>query len=256
MWYALKQLSRKTGKLVTLLKRPRARAALLGQRVAAALEHDAVLKSLRLAGIIDIGANKGQFSLAAREIFPQAVIVAFEPLPVAAATYRSVFASDPAVTLHQAAVSCQRGVLDLHLSKRLDSSSLLPISNLQSEIFPGTEEVGILGVPAGPLSDYVGVLPSPVLLKIDVQGFELEVLKASEDLLPHFDHIYVEVSFVPLYEGQALAAAVIAFLQEHNFVLIGAYNASFDASGIAIQADLLFDRIAAASGPERGRAKR
>jgi len=242
MWHALKQLSRKSSKLVALLRRPRARAALLRQGVAAALEHDAVLNGLRPACIIDIGANKGQFSLAAREIFPQAIIVAFEPLPAAAATYRAVFANDPAVTLHQVAISGQRGILELHLSKRPDSSSLLPISSLQSEIFPGTEEVGVLNVPAGPLSDYVGAMPSPVLLKIDVQGFELEVLKASENLLPQFDHIYVEVSFVPLYEGQALAAAVIAFLQEHSFVLIRLYNPSFDASGLTIQADLLFGR--------------
>ena len=243
IWHAMKQLRRKSGKLVLLLKRPRARAALLKQRVAAALEHDAVLGSVRPACVIDIGANKGQFSLAVREKFPQAVIVAFEPLPAAAATYRSVFAGDPAVILHEAAISGQRGVLELHLSRQPDSSSLLPISRLQSEVFPGTEEVGVLGVPAGPLSDFVGALPSPVMLKIDVQGFELEVLKASEDLLPRFDHIYVEASFVPLYEGQALAAEVIAFLQGRNFRLKGLYNASFDASGISVQADLLFGRI-------------
>jgi hypothetical protein len=45
---------------------------------------------------------------------------------------------------------------------------------------------------------------------------------------------------VELYEGQALADEVIAYLQEHDFRLQGIYNMSYDTKGRAIQGDFLF----------------
>jgi len=52
--------------------------------------------------------------------------------------------------------------------------------------------------------------------------------------------IYVECSFVELYQGQALADEVISFLREENFSLSGIYNLNYDKSGRAIQGDFLF----------------
>ena len=60
-------------------------------------------------------------------------------------------------------------------------------------------------------------MTAPALLKIDVQGFELEVLRASRPLLGAFEHVYVEASFEVLYAGQALAGDVAAFLRAHGF---------------------------------------
>ena len=81
---------------------------------------------------------------------------------------------------------------------------------------------------------------SPALLKLDVQGFELEALKGCDDLLHRFTWVYVECSFVELYEGQALADDVIAWLQERAFALTGIYHMNYDRTGQAVQADFLF----------------
>jgi FkbM family methyltransferase len=239
---ALNRLLGKAHKLAAILLRPHCRIALFKSNVAAALEHLAVLRSMTPASVVDIGANMGQFSLAIREVFPSIPIFAFEPLPDAAAIYRKIFANDRVVTLYQTAVSNERGMVAMHLSKRPDSSSLLPITNLQNQIFPGTQETGILNVSAAPLSDYLSELPSPALLKIDVQGFELEVLRACAASFVFVSHIYVEASFVTLYERQALASEIIAFLQKENFTLSGVYNMSYDDEGVAVQADFLFSR--------------
>jgi len=83
---------------------------------------------------------------------------------------------------------------------------------------------------------------SPALLKLDVQGFELEALKGCEDLLHCFAWVYAECSFVELYEGQALADGVIAWLRERGCVLSGVYNMTYDKQGRAVQADFLFCR--------------
>ncbi len=99
-------------------------------------------------------------------------------------------------------------------------------------------------VEVGPLSDFVsaGDLKAPALLKIDVQGFELEVLRGTGDLLSAFEHVYVEASFEALYEGQALADDVIAHMLAAGFTETGRHNLSIGPDGAPIQADFLFHR--------------
>lgn len=216
--------------------------------VGAAIEHRAIVGALPLATVVDVGANVGQFSLLARAVHPDAQIVAFEPLPEAAARYRQVFQGDQKAVLHEAAISPELGTVTMHVSASADSSSLLPISDRQSELFPGTEEVGTTDVKAGPLDAFVTreVLTAPAMLKIDVQGFELEVLRGSASLLPAFAYVYVEASFEALYEDQALFDDVSAFLVEQGFVESGRYNVAHTADGAPIQADFLFERTKAA----------
>tara|TARA_R110002110_G_scaffold415612_6_gene652172 strand:+ start:207870 stop:208616 length:747 start_codon:yes stop_codon:yes gene_type:complete len=237
----LSRRARQFAKLLRLLPNPLFRHG-LRSGVGAAIEHRDVIAPLQLATIVDVGANVGQFSLLARALHPGARIFAFEPLPDAAARYRQVFAADKNVKLFQAAISPDAGTATMHVSASADSSSLLPISARQSELFPGTEEVGVTEVEVGPLSSFVSAadLTAPALLKIDVQGFELEVLRGASDLLAGFEHVYVEASFEALYEGQALADDVIAQMVEAGFSEVGRYNVSIGPDGTAIQADFLF----------------
>jgi FkbM family methyltransferase len=229
-------------KLAAIAARSSYRGAFLRYGVAPAIEHEAVLRGLDFDFVADVGANRGQFSLVCRHVRPQARIVAFEPLPEPAAVYRALFGGDPGVRLHACGLAPQRGEMTMHVSGREDSSSLLPISDLQSENFPGTAAVGSAKVPVAPMSDFIkqGDLGRQNLLKIDVQGFELEVLKSAEPLLSQFRWIYAECSFVPLYKGQALADEVIQWLKTRRFDLIGRFNPSRGRDDRPLQADLLF----------------
>lgn len=220
------------------------RRAFLRHGVAPAIEHVAVLRRLPFDFVVDVGANRGQFSLACRQLRPLAAITAFEPLSEAADIYRALFTGDERVSLHVCALAPERGEMVMHVSARDDSSSLLPISRAQTENFPGTEAIGVRTVAVGPLTDFLGAsgLGRRNLLKIDVQGFELEVLKSAGSLLPRFDWIYAECSFVPLYEGQALADEITAFLAGQGFRLSGRFNPSRGQGGVLLQADLLFQR--------------
>ncbi|MDD5036826.1 MAG: FkbM family methyltransferase [Methylococcaceae bacterium] len=230
-------------KLLQALQSARLTEALFRHRVLAGAEHRHVLAQ-GLASVVDIGANRGQFALAARRWAPAARVISFEPLPEPAAKFRAVFADDPRVTLHQVAISPERGETTIHVSARDDSSSLLPITAMQNNLFPGTAEAGTATITVGPLANYVPAeaIESPALLKLDVQGFELQALQGCEDLLYRFTHVYVECSFVELYAGQAFADEVISWLRERGFVLQGVYNLAYDRSGKAIQADFLFGR--------------
>lgn len=82
----------------------------------------------------------------------------------------------------------------------------------------------------------------PVLLKIDVQGGELGVLRGAERSLQHVDAVLVECSFVEFYDGQPLAHDVLDFLGEQGFRLTGAGTPTTDANGSVVQIDLLFVR--------------
>ncbi len=217
----------------------------LCQGVPAAIEHRAIIRTLEFSSCVDVGANIGQFSLLIRNEHPDSNIIAFEPLGGPAETYRNLFVGDPQVVLHQVALGLKAKTANMHVSQTIDSSSLLPISTLQEKQYPNTKETGREAVIVAPMTEYISPvqLQNPTLLKIDVQGFELEVLKSAQALLPYFKWIYVEASFLPFYEGQALAHEVITYLQARKFKLNGLYNPSFDEQGLALQGDFLFENI-------------
>jgi FkbM family methyltransferase len=228
-------------KLMRLLRRARYVRA-LRHGVAAAIEHQTLLCRTPCATIVDVGANRGQFSLVCRQVQPSCRIIAFEPLATAAAVFKRVFNGDSQTRLVESAIGTEDGKATMHVSNREDSSSLLPIGTGQSEVFPETAESHQLEVVVAPLSKLLSAdeIARPAMLKIDVQGFEREVLAGSLPLLRSFDHIYVECSFVELYIGQALITEIVTLLDEQGFSLSGIYNVHSDRDGRAIQADCHF----------------
>lgn len=233
-------------KLFQAILSTRLRHVLLRYRVLAGAEHRYVL-SRKLGTVVDVGANKGQFSMAVREWAPEARVIAFEPLPGPALIYRKIFADDYQVQLHQTAIGITSEQRTINVSYRDDSSSFLPISAVQTTLFPGTQKVASIEVHVGPLKDFITAaeLFPPSMLKLDVQGFEYEALNGCESLLHHFNFVYCECSFLELYSGQKMACDIIAWLLGRNFNLIGIYNLTYDTKGQSVQADFLFELSAA-----------
>jgi FkbM family methyltransferase len=228
-------------KLAVALCHPRQLRALIRHGVLAGNEHRGVLAP-DIRTVIDIGANRGQFALAARSRLPDARIVSFEPLPAPAAVFREIFRGDAHTRLLPFAVGVRHERRAMHVSAHDDSSSLLPVTALQSTIYPGSQAVGSAEVEVAPLGHFLapGSFARPALLKIDVQGTEHETLLGCESLLPDLRYVYCECSFVQLYEGQQLASRIIAWLDARGFELTDVYTLDRDASGLALQADMLF----------------
>lgn len=227
-------------KLYTSLLRPTCWVA-LRHGVAPSVEHMPFLRSLKIDGVIDVGANRGQFSLASRLVMPKVSIVSFEPIPHEAEIFRKVHRNSSNVELIESALGEQAGTATLHLSKSLDSSSLLPIGKKQTDLFSNTAEVGTIEVAVSRLDDFGDRWKSRTnqLLKIDVQGFELSVLRGAVETLRTCRYVYVECSEVTLYEGQALRPEVSDFLAQHGFCEEGRYNEQWEGSQL-IQADYLY----------------
>ena len=214
----------------------------LREGVAAAIEHREILSSLFPATVVDLGANTGQFSLLARALFPDARIHAFEPLRRPAEKFARVFAGSRLITLHLCAIGPEESSATMNVSGAIDSSSLLPITAMQANFAPGTGAVGVEQVTVRRLDSVLkpSDIKPPALLKLDVQGYELPALQGCGELLKLFAWVYVEVSFIELYGGQALAPEIIHFLESRGFVLTGVANPSFLDDGTCVQADFLF----------------
>ena len=214
----------------------------LYHRVGAAIEHDAFFKHFDFRTIVDIGANTGQFSLVMRKNFPQADIYSFEPLQKPFKRFVKLFENDRNVKAFNNAIGPYVTDTEINVSARDDSSSVLPISDLQNQIFPGTAAVRTEKILMGPLNDYLreDEIKGPSLLKLDVQGFELDALKGCQEFLRRFDMVYCECSFVELYVGQAFASEVISYMSGSNFRLEGCNNVAYDHEGKTVQADCIF----------------
>ena len=232
----------KIGRLLLHPRLWRAFAPGVREGVFPSLEHASVRFGMDFATVVDVGASRGQFALFALSRFPGAKLICFEPLPEAQATARKVLERHK-VELHGVALGSLPGETTLHVSARDDSSSLLPIGSEQITAFPGTQETHEIVVSVDVLSAYLDErIVRPCLLKMDVQGNELDALRGAGTGLSRVDEILVEVSFVELYTGQALAGEVIRHLVEHDFSLVDVYGLVRSADGVALQADLLFRR--------------
>lgn len=245
------RVSRRARKVAHALGSARGRRGLaLGS--ASALEHRGALREVaeaaggaeRVATVVDVGANRGQFALAAHEAFPNAALHAVEPLPEAADRFARLFADAPRVTLHRCALGAEAAELTMHVAARSDSSSLLAPAR-QEEVYPGAGAVvARRRVPVRPLAALGIDLRPPALLKLDVQGYELAALEGCGALLERFGHVYAELSFLELYAGQPLAHEAVAWLAARGFRLRAVHmgDGAWDREGRAVQGDFLFER--------------
>ncbi|KGG02861.1 Methyltransferase FkbM [Prochlorococcus marinus str. MIT 9321] len=211
------------------------------------LEHYSVLKSLKekkINFIVDVGANKGQFSLMANYFFPEAKIFAFEPLKQPALTFKNIFLNNKKIELIQFGISSYKAEKTIYETNKNDSSSFLSPNQLNKKYF-SIRSKQKYKVPTITLNDWVSdykiyINKKNSLLKIDVQGFELEVLSGANIVLNKFGYLIVELSSQILYDNQPKAESIIDFLVSNNFYLKKIYNKVFDNSDRLIQADYLF----------------
>jgi len=238
--HSARQAGPKLSKAVRAAQNPLSRHA-LRYGVSPTFVHQPMLSRLAPRTVIDVGANRGQFALDALMAVPGVSVISFEPLATAADRFRQVLGHRPDVVLHQLALSDHVGTAELHVARADDSSSLLPIGQLQQSYFPSSELSHVTTVEMSTLDTVLGgrELARRVLLKLDVQGAELDVLRGATAVLHQIDWVYLEVSFVELYDGQPLAAEIDEWLRSRGFALGGIGGVCREA-GDVLQADLLY----------------
>ena len=157
----------------------------------------------RIDIVLDVGANEGYFARSLRKVGFRGRIVSFEPGSVAYELLQRSANEDPLWSVApRAALGNQVGEVQLNVSSNDGlSSSLLPMLENLRRSAPSAAYAGSEVVPVTTLDEATcGFLSATerVFLKIDVQGYEMQVLEGAKKLLPRIVGAQLETSFVPL----------------------------------------------------------
>lgn len=176
---------------------------------------------------IDIGAHHGEFVDHWLASFPGLEVIAFEPLPEFSALLKAKYAQNKKIKIHDLALGdAQNEQIPLHISSYAPSSSLLKMGALHKEAFPHTAESTSTQVKIARLDDVLSQarFESPLLIKIDTQGYEHKVISGGEATLAKAKLLLIEVSFSTLYEEQELFDGIYSRLKKLGFRFIGMRN--------------------------------
>lgn len=201
-----------------------------------------IIKSDQIKTIYDIGANVGTWLLLAKAIIPQASIHAFEPLSIHFEEFYKRTANISNISLHKLALGAETSWMDMQVASFSDASSLLEIAKITCDTF-GIVKSREESVQVVRLDDYVtqNKIPMPDLIKLDIQGYELEALKGAEKCLKSAKYLIIEVSFIEFYTAQPLFHDIVNFLSQRNFYL-HAMGVNTPIGSVLYQTDVLFIR--------------
>jgi FkbM family methyltransferase len=207
-----------------------------------------IVKSLSAHNIhvvFDIGANTGQFATELRAYGYTGKIVSFEPLPDAYEQLVKLASQDANWIVHErCAVGAEAGSININVAGNSVSSSILPMltSHLDSapqSKYTHTVEAKIITLDSI-YSQYCKDKENG-FLKIDTQGYEWHVLDGATSSLVACKGLLLELSLVPLYEGQRLWQEFLTRLTNLKLAL-HAIQPSFidDKTGQTLQFDGIF----------------
>jgi FkbM family methyltransferase len=201
---------------------------------------------LKIDFVIDVGANSGQFAKRCRDCGYEGHILSFEPTSAAHASLVASAAADPRWNVaERMALGAATGEVDINIAANSFSSSILPM--LDSHLSADSHS-GYVHREKAPVRRLDDVLSTPagahnIFLKLDVQGFEPQVLAGAVQTLSHVLAVQLEMSLVPLYEGEILVQQMCTEMCRLGFDLWD-LEPSFRDSGTGrlLQVDGVFTR--------------
>jgi FkbM family methyltransferase len=182
-----------------------------------------LLKNYRIDLVLDVGANSGQYGKELRELGYKGRIVSFEPLQSAVTELRRAAAQDGNWRVRSHACGAQNGENTIQVSANSQSSSFLPMQPKHLQVFPDSRYVRREVVEVRRLDtifDEVAAPDTKIWLKIDVQGFEAEVVEGAAAVLDRIAAIQAEISLQALYEGEIPYTDFLSLMASKGFVLV------------------------------------
>lgn len=174
--------------------------------------------------IVDGGAYDGGMTDVFLSQYGSPTVHLFEPVPDLARGLRDKYSGIENVFVHENAIGAKEGKVSFRILKNRDSSSILKPSKILKRYHGDRmDTVEIIEVQQLRL-DKILDKEEVDILKLDLQGYELEALKGCGRLLAKMKTITTEIEFVPLYEGQAVFGEIDTFLRERGFQLLNLYE--------------------------------
>ena len=211
------------------------------------LDRWAILKRYQPTAIIDAGANQGQAAQLFRSLFPSVPIYSFEPLADCHQLVDQFLSSNGPGKAFHCALGNQNEKSTIHRSEFTPSSSILPMDELHQQEFPHTaasieEEIEVRRLDEIASELELGSRP---FLKVDVQGFEQQVIEGGEQTIKSAAAMVIELTSYPLYQGQSTFEGVQNQLEQLGYVFRGTVDQMHSPKdGRILQFDALFENPA------------
>jgi FkbM family methyltransferase len=197
--------------------------------------------------VVDVGADTGTTVERWLKMFPKADIFAFEPARqgyVKVAHMADTNARLTAFNFAAGAADCEIE-FEVHTQHESSSSALLS-TKLSREMLPFTAEAERIPVQQRRLDTVFGALPQrlhdDIFIKMDVQGYECEVLKGAPALLARTKWVLTEVTLAGMYEGQASFSDIHALLTAAGLAFQGVIEQFHHRDGRPIYVDVVYGR--------------
>jgi FkbM family methyltransferase len=190
--------------------------------------------------ILDVGANEGQFATELRRIGFQGHIFSFEPVPKTFRQLEQNAASDSLWYVYNYALGSTCENVEIQVSEDTQLVSLM--EPVRDHTFTGKASIEVKR-----LADWQPPMPiewGKACLKMDTQGFEMQVLLGADEVLPRLKSVIAELAINLSYQGQPHAEEVIAYLRNRNFNLWTTRRGTWTKNGFQeIERDALFRKI-------------
>ena len=213
-------------------------------RVALATHLRSLLGLYEIGAVLDVGANKGQYRDFLRtEVGFQGWIISFEPLPSLSQSLLERAEQDKYWLVFPFALGAQPQRRPIHVTQHSVFSSFLPPGDSGPALFgqqmtvSATEPVEVrrLDDVMGEIADKVE--PGHIYLKLDTQGFDLDVVEGAKAFLPWVRALQTELAFIPIYLGMPTYEQTLRVLADKGFEVSGFFPVNFDDHLRVIEAD-------------------
>jgi len=192
-----------------------------------------ILEEYEVNLVIDVGANEGQFASVLRNIGYAQTIISFEPLPKEYQLLSQAASKDQNWHTYNLALGKRNKKQILHVADKSTFSSFL-LSNSWCEQRFGKGSIGNkdIVVSVSRLDDFLieavdNTDEMRIYLKMDTQGYDLEVFSGAGTVLKNIVALQSEVSAVPIYHNMPNILDSISFFQEAGFSLSGMYPVTY-----------------------------
>ncbi|QDL36586.1 FkbM family methyltransferase [Rhodoferax sediminis] len=211
----------------------------------------AIFERYNVDCVFDVGGNLGQYhDLLREEVGFKGLVFSFEPVSKYIDILREKSESDQKWQIFDFALGSAEGSAPINVTKSPGLNSFLePQKDVVQNFWPAGEVTGIEQVRIRVLDSIFEDLRREhsfhaPYLKLDTQGFDLEVLRGSKQSLIEFRALQTEASIKPLYQGMPDYRDIIEHLAEAAFELSGMFPVSHDEALRLIEFDcLLINRL-------------
>jgi FkbM family methyltransferase len=246
--FAMRNLVRKVGVEVVPFQ---AGSNLLGMHL------NLLFSKLGISCVLDVGARCGDYGLWLRRNGYRGDMISFEPIKDNFKELAKAAAHDSNWHCFNYALGAEDGIASINVSRHTEFSSFRQPNSTAARLFGGEPEVQRSEeVEIRQLDSVLDTLPTRLsnrtYLKLDTQGWDLEVLKGAHRALNYVVALQTEVAVQPIYEEMPVMQDSLSVILGHGFTPSGFFPVNLDSELALIEFDFVAVRPASVTDPREG----